>query len=139
MAPTISVRNIHGVIKINGDDLIKHIKCNMYMENEKKPKCFTFHLDNGAPMYYDTSGEVNEIMKNVCKLKKQGIRILRGCNLIEYKIGKTKIYGFVVQYCDDTRNSLDVIACSLGIYVAGYVYWFFNQENRDNMYAWLTK
>ena len=139
MAPTITVETKHGVKRINGDELIKFIKYNMYIGNGKKAKCFTFHYANFAPTFYDTSEDVGLAMKPFRKLKKQGIIILRECNLIESQIGKTQIYGFVIQDCDDDRNNLDIIACSLGIHVAGFAYWFFDKEHGDSMYAWLNK
>ena len=139
MAPTITVETKHGVKRINGDELIKFIKYNMYIGNGKKAKCFTFHYENFAPTFYDTSEEVGLAMKPFRKLKKQGIIILRECNLIESQIGKTQIYGFVIQHCDDDQNRLDIITGALGIVVDGYADWFFNTEHRDSMYAWLNK
>jgi hypothetical protein len=140
MTPMIMLATEHGVKRVNGEELIKHITYNMYTDgNGEKAKCFTFHRASFAPTFYDTSEEVSLVMKDLRKYKKQGIIVLRECNLIESRIGKMKIYGFVSQHCDAAKDEIDIIACSLGIRVTGCVYWFFNTENRDNMYTWLNK
>jgi hypothetical protein len=49
-----------------------------------------------------------------------------------------QVHCFVLQSPDNCDN-MDMASVALGYVISGYAYWFFNQQDRDNYFAYLTK
>ena len=132
---TCSIINQDGKISDVGKDIVSSFRD--FMREKDKAVCFTYHHYQEDLNWIDPK-EYTIQMKQYRRNFKEGKIIVREKNNSEQKINGVSWYCLVIQ---DVGGHIGMCNGSLklfGFLVDGFVYWYPNKQNRDNMYKWLT-
>ena len=100
--------------------------------------CFTYHIAAKSPCWYNNE-IMNENMKRWRLQKKEGIIIIDERNHHEFEVSGKKWYVLVIQQTKEENNQMDPLAFGVGYLVAGMVYWFASEENRNTVAKYVMK
>ena len=120
-----------------GTDIIQEF--DQFLRAKRKAVCFSYihHMDTLTWLDPDAYGDE---MKRFRKLIKSGELLIRPENIVERKINNVPWYSLVLQNVEEDSNNVCAGSVKLfGYIVSGFVYWFPNKKNRDNIYSWLIK
>jgi hypothetical protein len=127
--------NQDGKVSDVGKDIVPSFR--NFMREKKKAVCFTYHHYQEELNWLDPN-EYTEQMKQYRKNFKEGKIIVREQNNTEQKINDVSWYSLVIQDVNGYIGSCSGSLKLFGFLVDGFVYWYPNKQNRDNMYKWLT-